>query len=224
MTWGESRKDGKVRVPPYNPHFTQHCCLVKVIALKNRGPAAAQQIATVLNNHFRACAAGMHDFWGLSQSMDQRTQPFVRVYIDGVPCETHGCCSASIVIRPGKDSDADVLSHSLGWYTGEQLCILVMHYNCHLKGCTLSRLASLKVDFEEVAGCCCVGYLQKLPWQPQTILDAGANIGVATLALAHMYPMAQIVAVEPEPGQHLHIPNGDISRTPRSFVPCHTAP
>ncbi len=30
-------------------------------------------------------------------------------------------------------------------------------------------------------------------------------MGVATLALAHMYPMAQIVVVEPEPGSHAHI-------------------
>lgn len=33
-------------------------------------------------------------------------------------------------------------------------------------------------------------------------------MGVATLALAHMYPMAQIIVVEPEPGLHLHILQG----------------
>ncbi|BDA51193.1 hypothetical protein COCOBI_18-0700 [Coccomyxa sp. Obi] len=102
-----------------------------------------------------------HDFEEITTSMNETAQPYVRVYVDGVPCALQGCCSASILIRPGHDSDADVLKHGLTWYTG---------------------------------------FLGKLPWQPQTILDAGANIGVATLALAHMYPMAQIVVVEPEPG------------------------
>ncbi|CAL8466429.1 g5965 [Coccomyxa elongata] len=101
------------------------------------------------------------DFLAIGKSLNETAQPFVRVYIDGVPCEIQGCCSASILIRPGHDSDTTVLSFVLSWYSG---------------------------------------LLAKLPWQPQTILDAGGNMGVATLALAHMYPMAQIVVVEPEPG------------------------
>jgi FkbM family methyltransferase len=34
---------------------------------------------------------------------------------------------------------------------------------------------------------------------PQLIVDAGANIGMATLYFAHQYPQARIVAIEPEP-------------------------
>jgi FkbM family methyltransferase len=34
---------------------------------------------------------------------------------------------------------------------------------------------------------------------PQLIVDAGANIGMATLYFAHQYPHARIVAIEPEP-------------------------
>jgi FkbM family methyltransferase len=36
-------------------------------------------------------------------------------------------------------------------------------------------------------------------FEPKTIIDAGANIGLATLQLASRYPAAQIVAVEPDP-------------------------
>jgi len=36
------------------------------------------------------------------------------------------------------------------------------------------------------------------PFQPRLIVDAGANIGMATLYFAHAFPSAKIVAVEPE--------------------------
>lgn len=63
--------------------------------------------------------------------MNETAQPFVRVYIDGVPCAVQGCCSASIVIRPGHDSDTTVLSFVLSWYSGEQLGIFVNEQKCH---------------------------------------------------------------------------------------------
>ena len=34
---------------------------------------------------------------------------------------------------------------------------------------------------------------------PRLIVDAGANVGMATLYLSHQYPNAEIVAIEPEP-------------------------
>jgi FkbM family methyltransferase len=37
-------------------------------------------------------------------------------------------------------------------------------------------------------------------WDPGTIIDCGANIGLATRYLQHAYPNARIVAVEPEQG------------------------
>ena len=37
-------------------------------------------------------------------------------------------------------------------------------------------------------------------WQPKTILDAGANIGLASTFFALHFPNATIVAVEPDPG------------------------
>src|SRR4051812_20342978 len=37
-----------------------------------------------------------------------------------------------------------------------------------------------------------------LPFQPATIIDAGANIGLAAIKFANDYPSAKIVCVEPE--------------------------
>jgi FkbM family methyltransferase len=42
-------------------------------------------------------------------------------------------------------------------------------------------------------------YDVQLPHPPRTIVDAGANIGMATVYYANRYPKAKIVAVEPEP-------------------------
>jgi FkbM family methyltransferase len=39
----------------------------------------------------------------------------------------------------------------------------------------------------------------RLPKPPRTIIDAGANVGLATIYYANKYPEAKIVAVEPEP-------------------------
>lgn len=37
-----------------------------------------------------------------------------------------------------------------------------------------------------------------LPFRPETIVDAGANIGIASIFFAQKYPGARIVAIEPE--------------------------
>jgi FkbM family methyltransferase len=42
-------------------------------------------------------------------------------------------------------------------------------------------------------------YAMELPFSPLTIVDAGANAGIAALYYANKYPAATIVAVEPEP-------------------------
>jgi FkbM family methyltransferase len=41
-------------------------------------------------------------------------------------------------------------------------------------------------------------YAFDLPFHPQTIVDAGANIGMASIYFAHRYPGARIVAIEAE--------------------------
>lgn len=41
-------------------------------------------------------------------------------------------------------------------------------------------------------------YRAPFPIQPEVIVDAGANIGMATLFFAHQFPSACIVAIEPE--------------------------
>jgi FkbM family methyltransferase len=45
-------------------------------------------------------------------------------------------------------------------------------------------------------------YNVALPFTPRTIIDAGANVGMATLFYANKYPFARIVAVEPEPSNY----------------------
>lgn len=42
-------------------------------------------------------------------------------------------------------------------------------------------------------------YEVPLPWTPSTILDAGANIGFATVYFARRFPAAKIACVEPMP-------------------------
>jgi FkbM family methyltransferase len=43
-------------------------------------------------------------------------------------------------------------------------------------------------------------YRIKFPFEPKTIIDGGANIGLASAYFAHKYPEAKIVAVEPSAG------------------------
>ena len=42
-------------------------------------------------------------------------------------------------------------------------------------------------------------YAFDLPFEPQTIIDAGANIGTAAIYFALTFPRARIIALEPEP-------------------------
>ncbi len=41
-------------------------------------------------------------------------------------------------------------------------------------------------------------YKLKYPFEPQTIIDAGANIGLSAVYFSHRFPKAQIVAIEPD--------------------------
>lgn len=42
-------------------------------------------------------------------------------------------------------------------------------------------------------------YAFDLPFVPNTIIDAGANIGTASIFFARRYPQAKVIALEPEP-------------------------
>lgn len=43
------------------------------------------------------------------------------------------------------------------------------------------------------------GYRFSLDHSPQTIIDAGANIGLFSVLMASLYPQANIIAIEPDP-------------------------
>jgi FkbM family methyltransferase len=42
-------------------------------------------------------------------------------------------------------------------------------------------------------------YAFGLPFSPKTVVDAGANIGMASIFFTHRYPEARVIAIEPEP-------------------------
>lgn len=44
----------------------------------------------------------------------------------------------------------------------------------------------------------CGQYALDFPYSPKTIVDAGANIGMASLYFANKYPAAKVIAIEPE--------------------------
>ena len=46
---------------------------------------------------------------------------------------------------------------------------------------------------------CAAGFLYDLDWSPEHVLDAGANIGLASRVAAALWPAALIVALEPDP-------------------------
>jgi FkbM family methyltransferase len=55
-------------------------------------------------------------------------------------------------------------------------------------------------SYRDVLICQDKSYDPRVPnFSPHTIVDVGAHIGMASLLFAHRYPMARIIAVEPEP-------------------------
>jgi FkbM family methyltransferase len=44
-----------------------------------------------------------------------------------------------------------------------------------------------------------------LPFSPETIIDAGANIGMASIYFTHRYPKAKVIAVEPEASNYAQL-------------------
>jgi FkbM family methyltransferase len=63
------------------------------------------------------------------------------------------------------------------------------------------RLSTSDVcSYRDVLICQDKPYDPRIPnYSPHTIVDVGAHIGMASLLFAHRYPMARIIAVEPEP-------------------------
>jgi FkbM family methyltransferase len=48
-------------------------------------------------------------------------------------------------------------------------------------------------------------HIRSLAWQPDVVIDLGANIGVFTRYAAELFPSAKIVAVEPHPENFEHL-------------------
>jgi FkbM family methyltransferase len=64
-------------------------------------------------------------------------------------------------------------------------------------------------------------YRLDLPFTPRVIIDAGANIGVASIYFANRYPEAKIIAIEPEPANYALLEKN--VRAYPSIVPVHAA-
>lgn len=49
-----------------------------------------------------------------------------------------------------------------------------------------------------ISSACDVGFLENIAFEPQLVLDAGANVGLAAMLFAAMWPRAQIISLEPD--------------------------
>jgi FkbM family methyltransferase len=77
---------------------------------------------------------------------------------------------------------------------GEELVELVPH---DVGRSVFARVGTSDLAaFEEVFG---DAFAVEVPWEPDVIFDLGANVGYASVLLAHRHPDVRIVAVEPEP-------------------------
>ena len=64
-------------------------------------------------------------------------------------------------------------------------------------------------------------YAFDLPFSPATIIDAGANIGMASVYFAHTYPQSRIIAIEPEDSNFDMLAKN--VRLYRNVMPMHAA-
>ena len=58
-------------------------------------------------------------------------------------------------------------------------------------------------------------------FQPKVIIDAGANVGFATLFFAQQYPQAKIISIEPEPSNYAMLVKN--TRSYPQVIPVHAA-
>ncbi|MGC8548180.1 MAG: FkbM family methyltransferase [Acidobacteriaceae bacterium] len=89
-----------------------------------------------------------------------------------------------------------------------------LRHGLRLRMKTSDELAFVEVVLEHA-------YHFDLPFTPRVIIDAGANIGVASIYFANRYPEAKIFAVEPEPANYALLVK-NLRRYP-SIVPVHAA-
>ena len=64
-------------------------------------------------------------------------------------------------------------------------------------------------------------YVFDLPFSPKIIVDAGANIGMASIYFAHTYPEAKIIAIEPEASNYAVLARNVLPYP--AIVPVHAA-
>jgi len=64
-------------------------------------------------------------------------------------------------------------------------------------------------------------YAFNLPFSPKTIVDAGANIGMASVYFAHRYPEAKVIAIEAEASNFAVLARN--VQPYRAIVPVHAA-
>ena len=89
-----------------------------------------------------------------------------------------------------------------------------LRHGLRLRMKTSDELAFVEVVLEHA-------YRFQLPFTPRVIIDAGANIGVASIYFANRYPEAKIFAIEPEPANYaLLVKNTHLYP---SIVPVHAA-
>ena len=112
------------------------------------------------------------------------------------PDSATGCCDITVFVR-SQTSDVDVMRQLYGDNEYGMWCCPAQHAIVRVPPrsgkCVWTKRAS-----QLISSACDVGFLENIAFEPELVLDAGANVGLAAMLFAAMWPRAQIISLEPD--------------------------